>query len=132
MALQFLPLLFMGAGTYAGSAYYNQSAMQSPDFVPRMGNMQTDSRYLGLGLGLASLLAAPLLGPFAFLAPAGIGLGVAAAVNYNTMGNVQAGVQQFMSRQALGPAAAPFALPGSGARVPDYVRAVAEGLRAPV
>lgn len=131
MAFPLIPLVAMGLATWGGSAYLNNRAMTSPDFVPRITKDPKgwDARWLGVGIGLVGLLlgpAMPLLGAL------GLGLGTASLVNWNTMQHVQEGVQQFISRQALGPAPAPFAIPQmpglpGGMQVPEFLQPLFRG-----
>jgi len=116
MAFPLIPMLAAGASTYLTSFYLNTRSMESPDFVPRIGNMQSDARVWGLGAGVLSVLLGPA---WPLLGAIGFGAGVASLVNYDTAAKVQAGVDAFVAAQG-GPAQLPG--PAAGGWLPGYAQ----------
>ena len=106
MAFPLFQLGAMALSSVLGNMYYNRASMQSPDLVPRMTPGGWDTRTVGLGAGALGLFFGPI---FPFLGALGLGLGVAAINNYNTMGHVKAMADTFVAAQQL---------PGPGLNIP--------------
>ena len=98
MAFPFVPFSIMGGTAYITSAWMNNSAMKDPYFIPRFGGGQTDARWWGIGAGVLGLLMGPAM---PFLGALGVGAGLASLINWNTMSNVEQGVQSFVAQQAI-------------------------------
>ncbi len=128
MPLPLVPLAALTAGTLLGNNWLNRTALESPDFIPRLGKMKSDARYWGVGAGVLGLLMGPA---FPILGALGVGAGLASLTNWNTMGHVQKAVETFTASQAMQPTPMPWALPGGAAQIPQFIAPFFQGETAP-
>ena len=113
-------LIPLAGSAYLSSAWLNAAAMKDPYFVPRMGGMDSDARWWGVGAGVLGLFFGPAM---PFLASLGIGAGIASLINWNTTDNVKKGVEGFIAQQALA-APAQITQAGPAAVLPGLIASV--------